>query len=216
VKSRHSGEVTSIARSVAAVALGAASVLVLAACAATPGSGSGGPQFGAVLPAPPSGEVLGQGTVVDEAGQVELCLGGIAESYPPQCGGIPMSGWTWDDVEGGESSGEVRWGAYAVQGTFDGEVFSVTQAPIMLALYDPTPFPDPTAGRWGAGTEAQLREIQDQLPDRLGEAYLSSSPENGYLWVDVVWDDGTWQDAADEEFGDDVVVIRPALRAIGD
>jgi len=30
----------------------------------------------------------------------------------------------------------------------------------------------------------------------------------------VVWDDGTWQDAADEEFGDDVVVIRSALRAL--
>jgi hypothetical protein len=208
--------VTSIARSVAAVALGAASLLFLAACAATSGPGSDGPALGAVLPAPPSGEVAGQGTVMDEAGQVELCLGGIAESYPPQCSGIPMSDWTWEGLEGGESSGDVRWGAYAVKGTFDGEAFSVTQPPIMLALYDPMPFPDPTDGRPGAGTEAQLAEIQDQLPHRLGDAYLSSSQDNGYLWVDVVWDDGTWQDAADEEFGDDVVVIRSALRALGE
>ncbi len=124
--------------------------------------------------------------------------------------------WTWDGVEGSESSGGVTWGAYAVQGVFDGETFSVTQPPIMLALYDPMPVPDPTGGVPGAGTEAQLLEIQELLPDRLGDAYLSSWPENGYLWVDVVWDDGTWQDAADEEFGDETVVIRSALRPLGE
>ena len=212
MKSRHCRGVTSIARSVAAVALGAASLLVLVGCAA--GSGSDGPPLGAVVPSPPSGEVVGQGTVMDVGGQVELCLGGVAESYPPQCSGIPMADWIWDDVEGSESAEAVRWGAYAVQGTWDGEVFSLTRPPIMLALYDPMPFPDPTEGRPGAATEAQLLEIQDRLPDRLGDAYLSSSADNGYLWVDVVWDDGTWQAAADEEFGEGVVVVRSALRAV--
>ena len=137
---------------------------------------------------------------MDTDGVVELCLGPIAESYPPQCSGIPVSGWSWDGVEGSESSGDVIWGAYAVQGTFDGEKFTVTQPPIMLALYDPMPFPDPTDGKPGAGDEADARSrSRTSCPALLGDAYLSSYPENGRLWVDVVWDDGTWQDAADAD-----------------
>ena len=163
---------------------------------------------------PPKGEVVAQGTVMDVAGDVELCLGPVAESYPPQCSGIPISNWEWDAVEGSETSGEVTWGAYAVQGTYDGEEFSVTQPPIMLALYDPMPLPDVTNGEPGEGDEAMLLEIQDELPDILGEAYLGSYPDNGRLWIDVVWDDGTWQDAADDDYGDDVVVIRSALRPV--
>ena len=90
----------------------------------------------------------------------------------------------------------------------------MAQAPIMLALYDPMMAEDPTGGKPGNGEEADLVAIQEELPDRLGDAYLSSYPEDGWLWVDVVWDDGTWQDAADAEFGDDVVLIRSALRSL--
>lgn len=153
-----------------------------------------------------------QGTVLDANGDVQLCLGAIAESYPPQCSGIPIDGWSWDGVDGSESASGVTWGSYAVQGTYDGETFTVDEPPIMLALYDPVKPEDPTGGRTGAGTEAQLAELQDDLPDRLGDGYLSSYADNGWLWVDVVWDDGTWQAAADEEYGDDVVVIRSAIR----
>jgi hypothetical protein len=167
-----------------------------------------------VWPVAPAGEVITQGTVMDVGGDVELCLGAVAESYPPQCSGIPIVDWTWDGVEGAESSGDVTWGAYAVQGTYDGEAFTVTQPPIMLALYDPMPVEDPTSGEQGAADEATLLEIQEQLPDLLGDAYLSSYPENGRLWVDVVWDDHTLQDAADAAYGADVVVVRSAMREV--
>ncbi|MGZ8805451.1 MAG: hypothetical protein ACXWZG_09140 [Microbacterium sp.] len=206
---------TPSARHLPVLLLGAASALVLAACASGAGSGqSSAVPFGTTLPGLPSGEVIGQGTVMDIGGAAELCVGPIAESYPPQCSGIPLTNWTWEGIEGSESSGDVTWGAYAVQGTYDGEEFTVTQPPIMLALYDPMPFPDPTDGKAGAGAEAELLAIQEELPGRLQDAYLSSYPENGYLWIDVVWDDGTWQDAADQEFGDDVVVVRSALREV--
>jgi hypothetical protein len=199
-------------RAAMAPAVAAASVLLLSACAtASPG---GSVSFGEMYPQPPEGQVVAQGTVMDVAGDVELCLGAIAESYPPQCSGIPLEGWSWDGVEGSESSGDVTWGAYAVQGTYDGDVFTSTAPPIMLALYDPMPFPDPTGGEPGKGEEAELVAIQDELPDRLGDTHLSSSVENGYLWVDVVWDDGTLQNAADAEFGDDMVVVRSAIRAL--
>ena len=152
---------------------------------------------------------------MDIAGAVELCLGPVAESYPPQCSGIELVDWTWDGVDGSEQEGDVRWGTYAVQGTYDGEAMTVTQPPIMLALYDPMPVPDPTEGRPGvAANDEEMRDLQDELPERLGSDYLSSSIENGYLWIDVVWDDGTMQDAADAEFGANTVVVRSALREV--
>ncbi|MHC2999024.1 hypothetical protein [Microbacterium sp. HJ5] len=204
------------------IALGAASVLALAGCAtpagsaapSTPADAPPGASLGSLWPAPPEGDVVAQGTVMDVDGDVQLCLGAVAESYPPQCGGIPITNWVWDGIEGAETSGETTWGSYAVQGTYDGEEFTVTQPPIMLALYDPMMPDDPTGGEPGAGDEATLLEIQEELPDILHEAYLSSYPENGWLWVDVVWDDGTWQDAADDDYGDDTVIIRSAMRPV--
>ena len=198
-------------RRFAAVVL-AASVLALAGCATSPGAAPA--VFGSLPAPPPEGEVVGQGTVMDVAGAVELCLGPVAESYPPQCSGIELVDWTWDGVDGSEQEGDVRWGTYAVQGTYDGEAMTVTQPPIMLALYDPMQVSDPTQGRPGAVSEQLLRDLQDELPERLGTDYLSSTLGDGYLWVDVVWDDGTMQDAADAEFGADTVVVRSALRPL--
>lgn len=206
------------ARQIAMAAAVAASVVILSACATPAAPGSGGTtapaSLGTVWPEPPTGDVIAQGTVMDVGGEVELCLGAIAESYPPQCGGVPIENWTWEGVDGSETSGDTTWGAYAVQGTYDGETFVVTQPPIMLALYDPMMPEDPTGGEPGNGDEADLLALQEELPDRLGDAYLASYPENGWLMVDVVWDDGTWQDAADAEFGDDVVLIRSAMRSL--
>ncbi len=202
----------------ALAALGAA-VVVLSGCA-TPTDGGSSPLSPGdapdvlVMPAPPSGEVVAQGTVMDVAGDVELCLGPVAESYPPQCSGIPIENWSWDGVDGSDSSGDVRWGAYAVQGTYDGESFTVTQPPIMLALYDPMMQPDPTNGATGTATDERLAQIQEVLPGWLGDDYLGSYPDRGYLWVDVVWDDGTYQDGADAEFGADVVVVRSAMQEV--
>ncbi|MET0735456.1 MAG: hypothetical protein ABWY55_07420 [Microbacterium sp.] len=209
---------TALRRLLFPLAVGATVALALTACAS--GAGSGGqvpddaPSFALPAPNPPSGDVVVQGTVMDVGGDAELCLGAIAESYPPQCSGIPITNWSWEGVDGSENSGDVTWGAYAVQGTWDGAEFTVTEAPVMLALYDPMMTEDPTGGDAGAGTEAEIAAIQEELPDRLGDSYLMSHPENGRLWVDVVWDDGAWQDAADAEFGDDVVIVRSAMRAL--
>jgi hypothetical protein len=206
-------------RHLLALALSAASVLILTACATPPATSGAadappGHSLGSLWPGPPDGEVGVQGTVMDVAGDVQLCLGAVADSYPPQCSGIPITNWSWDAVDGSETSGNVTWGAYTVQGMYDGRKFTITQPPIMLALYDPMAPADPTGGKAGAGDEATLLQIQDSLPDLLGDAYLSSSPENGRLLVDVVWDDGTWQDAANDDYGSDVVLIRSAMRPV--
>ena len=204
------------------VTLGAASVLALAGCATPAGSAAPssagdapvGASLGSLWPAPPEGDVIAQGTVMDVGGEAELCLGPIAESYPPQCSGIPIADWTWEGIDGSESSGDTTWGAYAVQGEYDGDQFTVSQPPVMLALYDPMMQEDPTGGKPGQGDEATLTEIQDELPDILQEAYLGSWVENGWLYIDVVWDDGTWQKAADDDYGDDTVIVRSAMRPV--
>lgn len=202
-----------VPRPLGIVAAGAFVLLAATACAASSsGPGASGASFGAVTPVPPEGEVTATGTVLDVGGEVQLCLGPIAESYPPQCSGIPLDGWSWDGLDGAETSGETTWGAYAVRGTYDGESFTSTQPPVLLALYDPIPLPDPTDGRPGKGDEATLAAIQNELPDRLGDSYLASAPQGGWLWVDVVWDDGTWQDAANAEYGENIVVVRSAIR----
>ncbi|KJL27691.1 hypothetical protein [Microbacterium oxydans] len=197
-------------------------LLVLSACAAGPGSSpaptSTGAPVGAGIeaarPGLPDGRVIATGTVMDVAGDVQLCLGAVAESYPPQCTGIPLDAWTWDGVDGSETSGDTTWGTYAVYGTYDGERYTNTDPPIMLALFDPIAPADPTDGVDGTTDAAELASVQDDVTSRLGNDALTVSTERGYVWVQVVWDDGTIQDAADAQYGDDVVVVSSALREI--
>lgn len=209
-------------RTLSSLAIAACAVTLVTACASTPRGAPAGPEtptpavsLADAVPGLPDGPVRAQGTVLDVDRDVQLCLGAVLESYPPQCSGLPVAGWSWDGVGGAERSGGVAWGAYAVQGTYDGTTFTVTQDPISLALYDPmvpdvvqTPEPGPA-------DEATLVRIQDALPAALGSALLTSSPRDGRLWVQVVWDDGTLQDAADAAYGDGVVTIASALQEVG-
>lgn len=192
--------------------------LSLPACATAPGSGADrppGPALGASWPDDPADDVIGAGLVLDKGGHVSLCLGPVAESAPPQCSGIPLADWSWEGVEGVVEVEGARWGSYAVQGTYDGEMIRVTQPPVLLALYDPMMPPDPTEGRTGSLTDGEAEALQEELPTLLGDAYLGSHPEDGWLWVDVLWDDGTWQEAADADYGTEKVVVRSALREVG-
>ncbi len=202
-------------------AASAIGLLVLSACAASPGSAAptNSPASGQPLeeaqPAPPTGPVTGTGTVIDTGGDAQLCLGAIMESYPPQCLGIPIDDWTWDGVDGSETSGDVTWGAYAVRGTYDGGRFTNTEPPIMLALFDPPAAEDPTGGRDGGASEAELTRVQEEIAAALGPRALSVWTERGYVWLGVAWDDGTIQAAADAEYGEGVVIVTSALRQVG-
>jgi hypothetical protein len=101
------------------------------------GSGAAGGASSGEAPRPvPDGEVRTSGlvTVIDDGNGPELCLGAVAESYPPQCGGPALADFDWGDAGSEEASG-VRWGSYALTGTFDGSAFTVTDA-IPAALYD--------------------------------------------------------------------------------
>lgn len=198
-----------------------AALLVLSACTAGPGSPvptsttePSDMRLEEAHPAPPEGRVLGVGTVLDTEGVAQLCLGPVMESYPPQCSGLPLDGWSWTGLDGSETSGDTTWGAYAVYGQYDGERFVSDGEAIMLALFDPMRPEDPTGGVDGTTDEAELTRVQDDISARLGTEALSLWTERGYVWLQVVWDDGTLQDAVDAEYGEDVVLVTSALREV--
>lgn len=198
--------------------------LLLAGCASSPAApdtgAGGGVRIDPDVPAgniAADGEVLGQGTVLQIDGETpQLCLGAVMESYPPQCTGAELVGWDWASTDGHESANGVTWGTYAAQGTWDGEHLTITQPPIMLALYDPMMLPDPLRdpSNIGSTSEADLLRIQTELHEADTVEVLVSGPENGYLFATVVYDDGQVQRYFDEVYGSDVVVVESALRPV--
>ncbi len=126
----------------------------------------------------------------------ELCLGGVAASDPPQCGGVPVANWDWNAVDGEESgvegdwgSGTV-WGTFHVVGTFDGETFTVTEAgppepvpaPVEETEFDSSCEPPPEGweiSAWSDNTDAVNEYIQAQ-PDyvRSWVSYIKKPTED--------------------------------------
>ena len=188
----------------------------LAACgdegdttATDPGSSPGSSMPTEIPAAPGMVHTNGLGTVMDK-GDPELCLGAVAESWPPQCGGPPIDGWDWADHHGVfERQQQVRWGQFAVTGTWDGTRFGYHDA-IPAALYDAMPgetvsYPAPAVEHTAAELEDIAGEVGD-LPGAQG-AYVDA----GHVLVDVVYDDGSLQSWADRAYGKGVVVVRSAL-----
>ena len=181
------------------------------------GAGGHGPAEAPTTDAAAPGEVRGQGTVLQKEGEPAiLCLGPIMESFPIQCEGPEITEWDWSSVEGFESVSGVTWGSYAVQGTWDGTAFTPTQPPIMLALYDPVREVDPATQpeNTGDASEDELLEVQERLGNDEFVEVLTSWPENGYLFVSVVYDDGSIQRYVDATYGADLVQVRSALREV--
>jgi hypothetical protein len=205
-----------------ALAALAAPALLLTACASplTPGDGAdvvpGGPGEPTSIAA--SGEVVGQGTVLQKDGEdAQFCLGPIMESYPPQCAGPVLVGWEWPDDGMSESASGVTWGSYAVSGTWDGVEFTRGEMVIPLALYDPMKQdPDPRSLPENAAdnSEELLTRVQDELTAWTEVPVLMSYAENGYVWATVYYDDGTIQSYLDEIYGPDVVAVVSALRDV--
>ncbi len=194
--------------------------LLLAACGGSgnvvndPGAGAGS---SASMPTevPPADGAVRTRTLVTvmDTGRPELCLGPVAESYPPQCSGLPLVDWKWSDHNGVfEKQGKTRWGLFSVTGSFDGTSFSVTDA-IPAALFDAMVEPEPEAPAGTDTDQATLTRIQRELEELPG--LLTSAGYDGYLAVEVVHDDGSLQAWADETYGEGVVVITSSLVSAG-
>lgn len=95
-------------------------------------------------------------TVLDDGDGAELCLGGVMDSLPPQCGGPSLVGWDWADHEGDfEKASGVRWGDFVVTGTFDGGSVTASEVVPTDEFEEPearpdlsfeTPCPEPEGG----------------------------------------------------------------------
>ncbi len=103
-----------------AVAVGVVAVLLMSSCGKAPDADPEPPV------AAPDRRLVARATVLDDGSGPELCLGPVMESYPPQCGGLPIDGWTWPD-HGTERHNGVTWGSFAVVGTYDGGRFATEE-----------------------------------------------------------------------------------------
>jgi hypothetical protein len=158
------------------------------------------------------GPVVGLGLVLDN-GRPGFCLGPVAESYPPQCEGLAMQGWVWQEHRGDfDNAGGVRFGSFAVTGAFDGTTLTYESA-VPGALYDPMPWPEPTSGAAEDHTLTELEAIAQELNELPGA--LSTMPGDNLVVVDVIHDDGSFQDWADATYGDGLVFVRSALGPAG-
>jgi hypothetical protein len=147
------------------------------------------------------GEVRTSGpvTVLDDGSGPELCLGAVATSYPPQCGGPPITNWRWADHPGDfESSGGVRWGGFAVTGEFDGTHMTATdvvsedeaEVPDYPETDLTSPCPEPEGG-WGVldpdlTTEAAQDETMRRASrlDTYAAAWVDQSINPAYPFED--------------------------------
>jgi hypothetical protein len=77
---------------------------------------------------PPAPRYQATATVLqDRKHGPELCLKAVLTSMPPQCDGVPVTNWRWDQVDGEESVNGTTWGSFHVVGTYDGSSFTVAE-----------------------------------------------------------------------------------------
>lgn len=202
-------------------ALALAALLLVAACGTDEGTDGGtatdpGSDRPTEVPAAPGQVTTRDLVTVMDTGAPELCLGPVAESWPPQCSGPAIEGWNWGEQNGVfEQQQGVRWGQFVVTGTWDGERFGYEGA-IPAALYDP-----PVDGAAPALPEPEVEHTQEELEAIAGEVgrdlpgAQGAYAQDGHVLVDVTYDDGSLQAWADEEYGADVVVVSSVLVEAG-
>lgn len=156
-------------------------LVLLAACAGTQGRAGGGSGSEPTV-------YEANATVLEAPGRgPELCLGAIADSLPPQCGGVPIIGWDWSAVEGEEMASNTTWGEFHVVGTYEGDSFTIVDAGPPhdegRSREDPvdTPCPEPDGG-WTAPDLSKASE-KDLLA--LMHAVEAESDFAGF-WIDYV------------------------------
>lgn len=116
----------------------------------------------------------------------QLCLGGVNESLPPQCGGLDITNWEWSDVDSESASG-TTWGTYTVVGTYDGTAFTLTdpaQPPSSVPNTEPpsdfgTPCAAPDGG-WAVVDEATATD--DAMNAAIG--YANEQSDFAGVWLD--------------------------------
>jgi hypothetical protein len=119
----------------------------------------------------------------------ELCLGIVLDSLPPQCGGLPITNWRWDQVEGQQTAHGTTWGTYHLVGTYDGASFTVIRAGLAPPVHRPShqeqfkdepksPCPEPEGG-WAVPDPARRSERDLEPVTRAARA----EPDFAGVWL---------------------------------
>jgi hypothetical protein len=119
----------------------------------------------------------------------ELCLGDVADSFPPLCRGVPITNWRWDQVEGEQAAGGMTWGTYRLVGTYDGASFTVIREERPPPVSQPSaaerfkdepksPCPQPEGG-WAVPDPARRSERYLEPVTRAARA----QPDFAGLWL---------------------------------
>lgn len=126
------------------------------------------------------------GTIIDSGAGPELCLGGVAESLPPQCSGpvidgLDMSGWS-EEAQG------VRWGDRRVVVTWppvDGHIqlLEESEPKYERLVYPPGVLPAECAGIRHFVGPGQINEYAQGLGASSGGVYLTNE---GQIVLQVV------------------------------
>lgn len=171
---------------------GSVAGLVLLCAACTSSLDPGRPAVPApARPSEPTGLVTTEHpvTVLDNGSGAELCLGGVAESYPPQCGGPKVAGWKWADWTGAfEEASGTRWGSFILTGRYfpAAEVFTPTDVRSGEGYVWPSSddvwtsaCPEP-AGGWRVTdtSKASARDLDAAM------SLAASLPDYSTAWVD--------------------------------
>jgi hypothetical protein len=123
-------------------------------------------------------------TVLEAPGKPAMLCWSVATSLPPQCGDIPTSGWSWDDVDGEEHASGVTWGSYHVVGRYDGDVFTMVDA----GPPQPQPPRESDAITSPCATPADGWAVPD--PARAGQEHVDvaverarTAPDHAGVWI---------------------------------
>lgn len=117
----------------------------------------------------PDAVLTGQGLLLQKGDEpTVLCLGAVAESYPPQCSGPGVVGLDWADVPNTETASGVTWGEARVVGTYDGSTFTLTEPPSEMRI--------PVEPDGGTGADPFPQLCDD--PFRGGDEQAVADPES--------------------------------------
>jgi len=155
-----------------------------------------------------------------ERDAAELCAV-VAESYPPQCGGLPVTGWDWDAVDHEEAEG-VRWGSYIVTGTFDGKSLVLTEDPLPTEDVDMADYPNLQYTEPEIGDPAEdlsveeLQAIADELAAEFPVVVNGgwADEQNGVALVDALLVTPELEAYAAEHFPEDTVAFSEVLKPV--
>jgi hypothetical protein len=212
-----------------------AALLMLAACGQGADTGDAGGEPAATSSCETDDSCAGAGSSADgdvvyqgsmtvlqgiERDAAELC-GAVAESYPPQCGGLPVTGWDWDAVEHEEAEG-VRWGSFIVTGTFDGKSLVLTEDPVSTAEVDMEDYPnlqyeEPEIGDPAEDLSAtELQAIADELTAEFPRYVYGgwADEQNGVALIDTLLVTPELEAYAAEHFPADTVAFSAMLKPL--